>query len=44
MIRKEVSKLMKEFQCDELHAVNILLQLVAEEEAAMEAIEFKKAA
>lgn len=32
MIRDEIRQIQKDFKCDELEAVNILLQLIAQEE------------
>jgi len=31
MVKQQVAKIMKQFKCDELIAVNVLLQLAAEE-------------
>lgn len=40
MIRDEIRQIQKEFKCDELAAVNILLQLVAQEDNAQMLEEF----
>ncbi|MBC8228991.1 hypothetical protein H8E77_05510 [bacterium] len=39
MLNQEIAEIMEEFDCDELEAVNILLQLVAQEENIEELIE-----